>query len=64
MSLATLTEFSCPHCMETNDIDVDEENDINQAQIVNCQVCSSPIEITIAYGIHDRFNIISNNDSE
>jgi hypothetical protein len=50
--------------METNDIDVDEEHDINQAQIVDCQVCCSPIEITITHGIHDRFNIISNTDND
>lgn len=64
MSIATLVEFSCPYCMETNDIDVDEEHDINQAQIVDCQVCCSPIEITITHGIHDRFNIISNTDND
>ena len=64
MSLATLAEFSCPHCMGTNDIEVDEENDLNQQQIVDCQVCSSPIEITITLGLHDKFNIISNTDRE
>ena len=64
MSLTTLAEFSCPYCMATNDIEVDEENDLNQQQIVDCQVCCSPIEITITLGIHDRYNIISCTDSE
>jgi hypothetical protein len=48
--------------MVTNEIEVDEENDLNQQQIVDCQICCSPIEITITLGIHDKFNVIANTD--
>jgi hypothetical protein len=50
--------------MVINDIEIDEENDLNQQQIVDCQICCSPIEITVTTGIHDRFNIIATTDSE
>lgn len=64
MSLTANAEFSCPYCMVTNNISIDEENDLNQQQIVDCQICCSPIEITITTGIHDKFNIIATTDSE
>jgi hypothetical protein len=50
--------------MVTNNISIDEQNDLNQQQIVDCQICCSPIEITITPGIHDKFNIIATTDSE
>ena len=64
MSLTVNADFSCPYCMVINDIEIDEENDLNQQQIVDCQICCSPIEITVTAGIHDRFNIIATTDSE
>jgi hypothetical protein len=64
MSLTVASEFSCPYCMVVNEIEVDEENDLNQQQIIDCQVCCSPIEIMIAHGIHDQFNIVATTDSE
>lgn len=33
--------------MVINDIEIDEQNDINQQQIVDCQICCAPIEILI-----------------
>lgn len=64
MSVTTTTEFSCPYCMEDNDIEVDPDNDLNQQQIVDCQVCCNPIEITVTKGIHDNFNVIAMTDRE
>ena len=64
MILTTSAEFSCPYCMVKNDIQIDEENDLNQQQIVDCQICCSPIEITVTADIHDNFNIIATTDNE
>ncbi|MFT5837777.1 MAG: Zn ribbon nucleic-acid-binding protein [Flavobacteriales bacterium] len=64
MSLITNAEFSCPYCMVTNDIQIDEENDLNQQQIVDCQICCSPIEVVVTTGIHGRFNVIAKTDNE
>lgn len=64
MSLTASAEFSCPYCMVTNDIQIDEENDLNQQQIVDCQICCSPIEILVTSDIHDEFNIIATTDNE
>lgn len=47
MSLSRAERFECPYCMTINDIDIDEANDIDQQQIADCQICCSPIEITI-----------------
>ena len=64
MSLTASADFSCPYCMVTNDIQIDEENDLNQQQIVDCQICCSPIEILVTSDIHDEFNIIATTDNE
>jgi hypothetical protein len=50
--------------MVTNDIQIDEENDLNQQQIVDCQICCSPIEIVVTIGVNDKFNIIATTDNE
>lgn len=47
MSLSRAERFECPYCMTVNDIEIDEVNDIGQQQIVDCQICCSPIEISI-----------------
>ena len=64
MSLTTNAKFSCPYCMVINSIEIDEENDLNQQQIVDCQICCSPIEVFVTAGIHDQFNIIAPTDRE
>jgi|TARA_R110002096_G_scaffold219955_1_gene408461 hypothetical protein len=64
MSLTEIAEFSCPYCMVTNGLEIDEENDLNQQQIVDCKICCSPIEVFVTAGIHDKFNIIATTDSE
>lgn len=64
MSLTTNSEFSCPYCMECNDIEIDRENDLNQEQIVDCQVCCRPIEVVVTLGLHDQLNIVACTDSE
>jgi hypothetical protein len=64
MSLTTNAEFSCPYCMEINDLEIDPDNDLNQQQIVDCQVCCSPIEITVTTGLHDEFNILASTDND
>lgn len=47
MSLAKAESFECPYCMTINDIDIDEENDLGQQQIVDCQICCAPIEVLV-----------------
>lgn len=64
MSLTTDSEFSCPYCMVINSIVIDEQNDLNQQQIIDCQICCSPIEIVVTTGIYDPFNIIATTDDE
>ena len=47
MSLTETESFECPYCMTINDIEIDQQNDIGQQQIVDCQICCQPIEISI-----------------
>ncbi|NMH60809.1 CPXCG motif-containing cysteine-rich protein [Alteromonas ponticola] len=47
MSLTRPMSFSCPYCMAPNDVEVDEMNDIGQTQVLDCQVCCQPIELSI-----------------
>ncbi|MFT4994154.1 MAG: hypothetical protein ACI965_001177 [Paraglaciecola sp.] len=50
--------------MASNDLEIDEDNDINQQQIADCQICCSPIEITIVPGSQGEFDVIARTDSE
>lgn len=63
MSLSRAERFECPYCMTMNDIEIDEANDIGQDQIVDCQICCSPIEVSI---IDNGFSleIIAKRDDE
>jgi hypothetical protein len=63
MSLSQAQTFECPYCMTINDIEIDQENDIGQQQIVDCQICCSPIEVLI---IDNGFSleIIAKRDDE
>ncbi len=47
MSLTDATTFECPYCMTINDLEVDQMYDIDQTQIVDCQICCQPIVVTI-----------------
>lgn len=47
MSTTRAEGFSCPYCMTYNDLEVDEQNDVGQQQIVDCQICCQPIELII-----------------
>lgn len=47
MSLTTPKLFHCPYCMEPNEVEIDEQNDINVMQVLDCQVCCQPIEMTV-----------------
>ncbi len=63
MSLSYAQTFECPYCMTINDIEIDQDNDIGQQQIVDCQICCSPIEVLI----HDSgfgLEIIAKRDDE
>lgn len=63
MSLTFATRFECPYCMTYNDLDVDEVNDIDQHQIVDCQICCQPIEVMVV--LHgDQLQIIAKRDDE
>jgi hypothetical protein len=50
--------------MAINDLEIDEDNDINQQQIADCQVCCSPIELVVVSAGGDGFNVIARTDSE
>ncbi len=47
MSLTRAMAFSCPYCMAPNDVEIDEINDIGQVQVLDCQVCCQPIELSV-----------------
>lgn len=47
MSLSHAEAFECPYCMTINDIEIDIINDIDQWQIVDCQICCQPIEVMV-----------------
>lgn len=57
MSLTLPTHFSCPYCMAPNDVEVDEANDIDQEQTVDCQVCCSPITLTVTTNFNDDIEL-------
>ncbi|MFW8591371.1 CPXCG motif-containing cysteine-rich protein [Glaciecola sp. 2405UD65-10] len=63
MSLSRAERFECPYCMTINDIEVDEVNDFNQQQIVDCQICCSPIEVTV-YDSEFGIKIVAKRDDE
>ena len=63
MSLSSAERFECPYCMTINDIEIDEQNDVGQQQIVDCQICCSPIEVLVLdNGM--GFEIIAKRDDE
>lgn len=47
MSLTEALRFECPYCMAYNDFDLDPVNDPGQQQILDCQICCQPIELTV-----------------
>lgn len=47
MSLTYAETFECPYCMTINDIEIDISSDVGQQQIVDCQICCQPIEVSI-----------------
>lgn len=47
MSLTEAAEFECPYCMTVNDLEIDEENDVGQEQVLDCQICCQPIVVFI-----------------
>jgi len=63
MSLTDASQFECPYCITYNDLEIDQQNDIGQQQIVDCQICCQPIELTVldnGFG----FEIIAKRDDE
>lgn len=47
MSLTRAMGFSCPYCMAPNDVEIDEMYDVGQTQVLDCQVCCQPIELSV-----------------
>lgn len=64
MSLTQEQIFSCPYCMVENAIEIDPVNDVGQQQIVDCQICCQPIEITVVEGVDGDFDVIARTDDE
>ena len=50
MSLTESSVFECPYCMVINDVEIDAVNDIDQIQVVDCQICCQPIELHVWQG--------------
>ena len=48
MSLSECHTFECPYCMVVNEIEVDILNDVDQQQVVDCQICCQPIVVTVS----------------
>ncbi|QJR80780.1 CPXCG motif-containing cysteine-rich protein [Alteromonas pelagimontana] len=48
MSLTRTMSFGCPYCMAPNDVEIDKINDVGQMQVLDCQVCCQPIELTVS----------------
>ena len=63
MSLSHAQTFECPYCMTFNDIEIDEVNDVGQQQIVDCQICCSPIEVLVLDS-GQSFEIIAKRDDD
>jgi len=64
MSLSHETEFSCPYCMAPNALEIDASNDVGQAQIVDCQICCQPIELTVVETMDGDYDVIARTDDE
>lgn len=64
MSLGYESEFSCPYCMAPNSLEIDAMNDVGQAQIVDCQICCQPIELTVVETGRGDFDVIARTDDE
>lgn len=63
MSLTRAMGFSCPYCMASNDVEIDEINDVGQVQVLDCQVCCQPIELTVfQHGDEIELEAIREND--
>ena len=43
--------------MAPNDVEVDEVNDIDQEQTVDCQICCSPITLTVTTNYNDDIEL-------
>ncbi|RDV24895.1 CPXCG motif-containing cysteine-rich protein [Alteromonas aestuariivivens] len=63
MSLTRPMLFDCPYCMAHNEVEVDEMNDLGQAQIVDCQVCCQPIELSVV-AQEDRITIVASREDD
>ncbi|RUO20904.1 CPXCG motif-containing cysteine-rich protein [Aliidiomarina iranensis] len=64
MSLSYESEFSCPYCMAPNALEIDAANDVGQAQIVDCQICCQPIELTVHETMEGVFEVHARTDDE
>ncbi|MCC5854089.1 MAG: CPXCG motif-containing cysteine-rich protein [Idiomarina sp.] len=64
MSLAYETEFSCPYCMAPNSLEIDPLHDVDQEQIVDCQICCQPIEIRVSEIAPGEYDVIARTDDE
>ncbi|MCU7553479.1 CPXCG motif-containing cysteine-rich protein [Alteromonas sp. ASW11-19] len=63
MSLTRPMGFSCPYCMAPNDVEVDEVNDVNQTQVLDCQICCQPIELTVT-GSGDDLQVMAEREND
>jgi hypothetical protein len=49
--------------MAPNDVEIDEINDVGQVQVLDCQVCCQPIELT-AYQHDDDIQIEAEREND
>jgi hypothetical protein len=48
--------------MAANDVEIDEVNDVGQVQVLDCQVCCQPIELSV-YQQGEDLNIIAEQEN-
>ncbi|MCC2616568.1 CPXCG motif-containing cysteine-rich protein [Aestuariibacter halophilus] len=63
MSVTEPLSFTCPYCMASNTLMVDPIADPGQQQIIDCQVCCQPIEVSIS-GKPGAYDISAHRDDE
>ena len=64
MSLTYEFTFSCPYCMAPNSLEIDPVYDLEQQQIIDCQVCCQSIELLVREGAMGEFEIEARTDDE
>ena len=61
---SNIVEFACPHCAETNTLSPPQTAKLNIELTVTCEHCNCDIEVIVAKGLKERFNVIISDKSD